>query len=174
MPIFKLDDKIPEIHETAFVAETASIIGDVVLEKNVSVWFGATLRGDDGSIRVGVGSNIQENAVLHADDGYPILISENVTVGHQAMLHGCEIKKCVLIGMQSVIMNGAIIGNHSIVGAGAVVTEGKIFPERSLILGSPAKVVRLLDDREIQDLERGAVHYVNRRGQYKRSLVRIG
>jgi carbonic anhydrase/acetyltransferase-like protein (isoleucine patch superfamily) len=173
VPIFRLDNKVPEIHESAFVAETSSIIGDVVLAENTSVWFGATLRGDDGAIRVGMGSNIQENAVLHADDGYPLLLAEHVTVGHQAMLHGCVIEKCVLVGMQAIVMNGAVIGSHSIVGAGAIVTEGKVFSERSLILGSPARVVRPLTDLEVQGLETGAMHYVNRRAQYKCRLIRV-
>ncbi|MDE1183943.1 gamma carbonic anhydrase family protein [Paraburkholderia sp.] len=174
MAIYKLGDSAPTIHESVFVADTATIIGDVTLEENASVWFGAALRGDNEPIRLGKGSNVQENAVLHADPGFPLTIEANVTVGHQAMLHGCTIKEGSLIGIQAVVLNGAVIGRNCLVGAGAVVTEGKVFPDNSLILGAPAKVVRELSEADIAGLHRASAVYVERREYFKAQLVRIG
>jgi carbonic anhydrase/acetyltransferase-like protein (isoleucine patch superfamily) len=172
--MYKLGDYAPTIHESVFVADTATIIGQVTLEENASVWFGASLRGDNEPIRVGARSNIQEGAVLHADPGYPLHIEADVTVGHQAMLHGCTIREGALIGIQAIVLNGAVIGRNCLVGAGAVVTEGKTFPDRSLILGTPAKVVRELTDEEVAGLARNAAGYVKRRATFKAQLVRIG
>jgi carbonic anhydrase/acetyltransferase-like protein (isoleucine patch superfamily) len=172
--IYKLGDYAPTIHESVFVADTATIIGQVTLEENASVWFGASIRGDNEPIRVGTGSNIQEGAVLHADPGFPIAIESNVTIGHQAMVHGCTIREGALVGIQAIVLNGAVIGRHCLVGAGAVVTEGKTFPDRSLILGAPAKVVRELTDEEVDRLKRTAASYVQRRELFKAQLVRIG
>ncbi|PLZ02748.1 gamma carbonic anhydrase family protein [Burkholderia sp. WAC0059] len=174
MAIYKLGDVAPTIHESAFVADNAAIIGKVQIAENASVWFGAALRGDNELISVGTGSNVQEGAVLHTDPGYPLTIEANVTIGHQVMLHGCTIGEGSLIGIQAVVMNGAVIGRHSIVGAGAVVTEGKTFPERSLILGAPAKVVRALTDEDVEKLRRAAEGYVGKREHFKAQLVRIG
>ncbi len=174
MAMYKLGEHAPTIHESVFVADTATIIGQVTLDENASVWFGASIRGDNEPIRVGAGSNIQEGAVLHADPGYPLVIEANVTVGHQAMLHGCTIREGALVGIQAVILNGAVIGRDCLVGAGAVVTEGKVFPDRSLILGAPAKVVRQLTDEEVARLESNAAGYVRRRALFKEQLVRIG
>ncbi|MEA3119539.1 MAG: hypothetical protein QOI13_2809 [Paraburkholderia sp.] len=174
MAMYKLGEHAPSIHESVFVADTATIIGQVTLEENASVWFGTAIRGDNEPITIGAGSNIQEGSVLHTDPGYPLAIGANVTVGHQAMLHGCTIHEGALIGIQAVVMNGAVIGRHCLVGAGAVVTEGKVFPERSLILGAPAKVVRELNDEEVARLEENAARYVTRRGLFKAQLVRIG
>jgi carbonic anhydrase/acetyltransferase-like protein (isoleucine patch superfamily) len=172
--IYKLGDYAPTIDESVFVADTATIIGQVTLEENASIWFGASIRGDNEPIRVGRGCNVQESAVLHADPGYPLTIEANVTVGHQAMLHGCTIREGALVGIQAVILNGAVIGRHCLVGAGAVVTEGKSVPDRSLILGAPAKVARELTDAEVARLEEIAAGYVERREQFKARLVRIG
>jgi carbonic anhydrase/acetyltransferase-like protein (isoleucine patch superfamily) len=172
--IYQLKDQAPTIHESVFVADTATIIGQVTLEENASVWFGAAIRGDNEPITIAEGSNVQEGAVLHADPGYPLKIGRNVTVGHQAMLHGCTIGDGSLIGIQAVVLNGAQIGRNCLVGAGAIVTEGKSFPERSLILGAPARVVRTLTDEEVAKLESGAATYVERRALFKTQLVRIG
>jgi carbonic anhydrase/acetyltransferase-like protein (isoleucine patch superfamily) len=172
--IYKLGDAAPTIHESVFVADTATIIGKVALEENSSVWFGAAIRGDNELISVGPGSNIQENAVLHTDPGYPLTIEANVTIGHQAMLHGCTIKEGALVGIQAVVLNGAVIGRNCLVGAGAVVTEGKVFPDNSLILGAPAKVVRELTEADIAGLRRNAANYAERRAYFKAQLVRIG
>jgi carbonic anhydrase/acetyltransferase-like protein (isoleucine patch superfamily) len=172
--IYKLGDAAPTVHESVFIADTATLIGNVTVEENASVWFGATLRADNEPITVGVGSNIQENAVLHADPGFPLKIEANVTVGHQAMLHGCTIQEGALIGIQAVVLNGAVIGRNCLVGAGAVVTEGKRFPDNSLILGAPAKVVRELTEADIAGMQRAAASYVTRREFFKAQLVRIG
>ncbi|WJF91186.1 gamma carbonic anhydrase family protein [Paraburkholderia bonniea] len=174
MAIYKLGDTAPVIHESVFVADTATIIGQVTLEENASVWFGAALRGDNEPIRVGIGSNIQEGAVLHTDPGSPLTIEANVTVGHQATLHGCLIREGALIGIQAIILNGAVIGRNCLVGAGAVVTEGKVFPDNSLILGAPAKVVRELTAEDIASIHRNTANYVERRQYFKAQLVRIG
>ncbi|MGH8781141.1 gamma carbonic anhydrase family protein [Paraburkholderia sp.] len=174
MAIYKLGGAAPTIHESVFVADTATIIGKVSLDENASVWFGAAIRGDNEPITVGTGSNIQEGAVLHTDPGYPLTIEANVTIGHQAMLHGCTIKEGALVGIQAVVLNGAVIGRNCLVGAGAVVTEGKVFPDNSLILGAPAKVVRELTDADIAGMRRNAATYVERREYFKAQLVRIG
>ncbi|MDQ0623656.1 carbonic anhydrase/acetyltransferase-like protein (isoleucine patch superfamily) [Paraburkholderia sp. GV068] len=174
MTIYKLGDAAPNIHESVFVADSATIIGNVTLGENSSVWFGATLRGDNEPITLGAGSNIQENAVLHTDPGFPLTIEANVTIGHQVMLHGCTIKEGALIGIQAVVLNGAVIGRNCLVGAGAIVTEGKVFPDNSLILGAPAKVVRELTDADIANMQRGTASYAERREYFKAQLVRIG
>jgi carbonic anhydrase/acetyltransferase-like protein (isoleucine patch superfamily) len=172
--IYKLGDAAPTIHESVFVADTATIIGRVTLEENSSVWFGAALRGDNEPIVLGRGSNIQEGAVLHTDPGFPLTIEANVTIGHQAMLHGCTIKEGALIGIQAVVLNGAVIGRNCLVGAGAVVTEGKTFPDNTLILGAPAKAVRELTEADIAQMQAGTRGYADRREFYKAQLVRIG
>lgn len=174
MAIYKLGDAAPTIHESVFVADTATIIGKVTLEENSSVWFGAALRGDNEPIALGKGSNIQENAVLHTDPGFPLTIEANVTIGHQAMLHGCTIKEGSLIGIQAVVLNGAVIGRNCLVGAGAIVTEGKVFPDNCLILGAPAKAVRELTEADMARMRQGAESYAQRRAYFKAQLVRIG
>ncbi|WP_321969266.1 gamma carbonic anhydrase family protein [Paraburkholderia tropica] len=174
MAIYKLGDDAPTIHETVFVAKNATILGRVTLEQNVSVWFNATLRGDNEPIGVGRGTNVQEGAVLHADPGFPLTIESNVTVGHQAMLHGCTIKEGSLIGIQAVVLNGAVIGRNCLVGAGAIVTEGKVFPDNTLILGAPAKGVRTLDDADIARMHLNTEEYVTRGEYYKERLTRVG
>lgn len=174
MTIYKLGDIAPTIHESAFIADTAVVIGDVVLAENTSVWFNATLRGDNEPITIGASSNIQDNAVLHTDPGCPIMVASNTTIGHQAMLHGCTVGAGSLIGIQAVILNNAVIGRNSLVGAGALVTEGKTFPDNTLILGSPARAVRELSDEEIARMHANTLHYTLRRAIYKRQLVRIG
>jgi carbonic anhydrase/acetyltransferase-like protein (isoleucine patch superfamily) len=173
MPIYQLGEDKPEIPTTAYVAAEATIIGKVKLGEQVSIWPGAVLRGDNEPITVGAGSNVQDNAVLHADPGYPLKIGANVTIGHQVMLHGCSIGDGVLIGIQAVVMNGAVVGKDCIVGAGALVTEGKTFGDRNLIVGAPAKVVRQLSDEEIAKMHRAAPGYVRRQEMYKTKLKRI-
>ncbi|CAM5194648.1 Carbonic anhydrase, family 3 OS=Castellaniella defragrans (strain DSM / CCUG 39792 / 65Phen)OX=1437824 GN=BN940_02091 PE=4 SV=1 [Castellaniella denitrificans] len=170
MTCYALGDLTPHIDPSAFVAAEATLIGAVTLEAGVSVWPGAVIRADNEPIVVGENTSIQEGAVLHVDAGKPLRIGRNVTVGHQAMLHGCTVEDGALIGIQAVVLNGAVIGRHSLVGAGALVTEGKTFPERSLILGSPAKAVRTLGDEEVAGLEDSARHYVERGRQYRETL----
>lgn len=143
--IYSLDGIVPEIDPSAWVAPDANLIGKVVLEAEASVWFGVTIRGDNEEIRVGRGSNVQENCVLHTDMGYPLLIGPDCTIGHKAMLHGCILGAGTLIGMGATILNGAKIGKGCLIGAGALVTEGKEIPDGSLVMGAPGRVVRDLD-----------------------------
>lgn len=173
MAIYELDGKSPQLGEGAWVAENATVIGDAVLGPHASVWFGAVVRGDTETIRIGANTNIQDLSVLHADHGKPLTIGDNVTVGHQVMLHGCTIGDNTLIGIQAVILNGARIGRNCIVGAGSVVTEGKEFPDNSLIIGSPAKVVRTLDEAAAQKLAASAEHYVANAQRYKTGARKI-
>ncbi|WP_425260680.1 gamma carbonic anhydrase family protein [Rubrivivax sp. RP6-9] len=173
MAIYQLGDDAPRIHPGAWVAESASVIGRVELQEGASVWYGCTLRGDNDWMVVGRNSNIQDGSVLHTDAGVPLTIGEGVTVGHQVMLHGCTVGDHSLIGIQSVILNGAKIGRHCIVGAGSVVTEGKEFPDGSLILGSPARVVRPLTPEQIERLQWSARHYVANAARHRGGLQRI-
>jgi len=173
MALYQLDQHVPQLAGSAWVADSAQVMGDVVLEEGASVWFGAVLRGDTEQIRVGRGSNVQDGSVLHADSGFPLTLGENVTVGHQVMLHGCTVGDGSLIGIQAIVLNGAKIGKHCLVGAGSLVTEGKEFPDGSLIMGSPAKVVRQLTPAQIAGLHGSAEHYVENAQRYRSGLRRI-
>jgi carbonic anhydrase/acetyltransferase-like protein (isoleucine patch superfamily) len=174
MAIYQLGDDAPEIDASAYVAESANLIGKVTIEAHASVWFGVTIRGDNERITIGENSNVQEGTVMHTDMGYPLVIGKNVTIGHQAMLHGCTVGDGALIGIQAVILNGARIGKGCLVGAGAVVTEGKEFPDNSLILGAPAKVVRTLSEQDLQRLQASAASYAARAQRYQTDLKKIG
>jgi len=174
MPIYQLGDDTPIIPASAYVAPEATLIGKIILGENVSVWPGVVIRGDNDFIKLGNGSNVQDNAILHTDPGFPLTVGDNVTIGHQAMLHGCTIGEGSLIGIQAVLMNSAVIGKDCLVGAGALVPEGKTYGERKLILGSPAKVIRELSDEDIEKMHRAAVGYVRRKELYKLKLKRIG
>ncbi|AMO21916.1 gamma carbonic anhydrase family protein [Ramlibacter solisilvae] len=174
MALYELDGKSPQLGEGAWVADSAEVIGDVQLGANASVWFGTVVRGDCESIRIGRNSNVQDLSVLHADFGKPLTIGDNVTVGHQVMLHGCTIGDGSLIGIQAVILNDAKIGRNCIVGAGSVITEGKEFPDNSLIIGSPARVVRTLSEEQIRMAAAGAGHYVENAPRFARGLKKIG
>ena len=160
MPLYELRGQRPTRHAGAWVAPSADVIGDVVLAEDVSVWFGAVIRGDNTTIPIGARSNVQEGAMLHSDPGSPLSVGEDCTIGHHAILHGCTIGDRVLIGMGAIVLNNAVIADDCIVGAGALVTEGKTFPAGSLIVGSPARAVRQLDDRAIAMLKVSAEHYV--------------
>ena len=157
--IYALDGHAPDIHPDTWIAPGAHVMGKVVVEEGASIWFCATLRGDNEEIRVGRGSNVQENCVLHTDWGYPLVIGENVTIGHKAMLHGCTIGDGSLIGMGATILNGARIGKGCLIGAGALVTEGKVIPDGSLVMGAPGKVVRDLDQEAQARLLKSAAGY---------------
>jgi carbonic anhydrase/acetyltransferase-like protein (isoleucine patch superfamily) len=173
MAIYELDGKAPRLGEGAWVADSAQVIGTVELGENASVWFGVVIRGDTEIIRVGRNSNIQDLSVLHADIGVPLTVGDDVTVGHQVMLHGCTIGDGSLIGIQAVVLNNARIGRNCIVGAGSVVTEGKQFPDNSLIVGSPARLVRTLDEAQVKLLAHLAEHYVDNARRYTRGLKKI-
>ena len=174
MAIYQLGEHAPEIDASSYIADSANLIGKVTLEANASVWDGATIRGDNERITIGENSNVQEGTVMHTDMGFPMVIGKNVTIGHQAMLHGCTVGDGSLIGIQAVIMNGARIGKGCLVGAGALVTEGKEFPDHSLILGTPAKVVRTLTEEDLLRLQGNAASYVERGQRFKAELKKIG
>ena len=173
MSIYQLDDLVPEVNPDAYVADSAQVIGEVSLAEDSSVWYGTVIRGDSDRISVGAGSNIQDASVLHADKGFPLTIGERVTVGHQVMLHGCTIGDESLIGIGAVVLNGARIGRNCLVGAGSLVTEGKEFPDGSMILGSPAKVVRQLSPEQIEGLRRSAAHYIANARRHRAGLKKI-
>ena len=173
MAIYQLDDKTPQIADSAWVADNAEVMGDVRLGENVSIWFNTTLRGDNDPITIGDGTNIQDGSVLHTDEGVPLTIGRNVTVGHMVMLHGCSIGDESLIGIGAIVLNGAKIGRNCLVGAGALVTEGKEFPDGSMILGSPAKVVRQLTPEQIEGLRYSAQHYIDNANRYRKGLKKI-
>jgi carbonic anhydrase/acetyltransferase-like protein (isoleucine patch superfamily) len=168
--IYQLGDRRPQFKGDYFIAESATVIGSVILENDASVWFNAVLRGDFDELIIGAGSNVQDGAVLHTDSGVKLRIGRDCIIGHLAMLHGCEIGDNCLVGIKSVILNRAVIGKNCIVGANALVTEGKVFPDNSLIVGSPAKVVRQLSPREVQFITENARHYVNNFKRFKADL----
>ena len=173
MAIYELDGVSPQLAAAAWVADSAQVMGNVVLGEDVSVWFGTVIRGDTESITIGAGSNIQDASVLHADIGQPLVIGERVTVGHQVMLHGCTIGDESLIGIGAIVLNGAKIGKNCLVGAGALVTEGKEFPDGSMIIGSPAKAVRELTAQQIEGLRQSAQHYIDNARRFQSSLHKI-
>lgn len=170
MPVRSLGERCPHVDSTAYVADGAQVIGDVVLGPETSVWFNAVLRGDTERISIGSGSNVQDGAVLHADPGYPCVVGARVVTGHGAILHGCEIGDDCLIGMGAIVLNGARIGPNSIVAAGALVPEGKAFPPRALIMGVPAKMVREVNTDDLAQIAAGARHYQERARIYRDKL----
>ena len=173
MSIYQLDQWRPEVHPSAFVADSAQVIGQVSLGAEASVWFGCVIRGDTEHIAIGAGSNIQDASVLHADYGFPLQVGARVTVGHQVMLHGCHIGDESLIGIGAVVLNGARIGRGCLVGAGSVVTEGKEFPDGALILGSPARLVRILEPEQVERMRASAAHYVENARRHAAQLKKI-
>jgi carbonic anhydrase/acetyltransferase-like protein (isoleucine patch superfamily) len=173
LAVYQLHDDAPCIAASAWVAESAQVIGRVTLGEDASVWPGAVLRGDTEHIRIGAGSNVQDNCVLHADPGFALTLAAHVTVGHQAVLHGCSVGEGSLIGIGAVVLNGARIGAHCLVGAGALVTEGRQFPDGSLIVGVPARVVRPLTAEQVEGLLASARHYVTNARRLRTGLKRI-
>ncbi|SFP55102.1 gamma carbonic anhydrase family protein [Variovorax sp. 770b2] len=173
MALYELDGVAPQLGAGAWVADSAEVIGNVKLGENASIWFGAVLRGDNETMTIGRNSNVQDMSMLHSDPGSPLTVGENVTIGHQVMLHGCTIGDNSLIGIQAVVLNNAKIGRNSIVGAGSVVTEGKEFPDNSLIFGSPAKVMRTISDEDAARLRHGSEHYVENAIRYAKGLKKI-
>lgn len=172
MPIYALDDYSPEFddRDSNFIAADAVLIGKVRIGRNASIWFGAAARGDNEWIHIGAGTNVQEHSIMHTDPGFPLCIGRGCTIGHRALLHGCEIGDNCLIGMGAILLNGAKIGENSLVGAGSLVTEGKIFPPNSLIVGSPAKFVRELDADAISRLKASASHYSENGRRFRSGL----
>jgi carbonic anhydrase/acetyltransferase-like protein (isoleucine patch superfamily) len=176
MPYYALDDRKPALPaaDRFWIAPNAHVIGDVTLGEDCGVWFGATLRGDNERISLGARTNIQENSMLHTDMGFPMDIGEDCTIGHNAILHGCVIGAGSLVGMGAIILNGARIGRGCLVGAGALVTEGKEFSDHSLIVGSPARVVRTLDSAAVASLRMSAAHYVDNWRRFAKGLAALG
>ena len=174
MPLYSIDDLSPSLDATAWVAPSADLIGDVRLGANASVWFGAVIRADNTPILLGEESNFQDGAIGHSDPGAPLTIGARVTVGHQAILHGCTVEDEALIGMGARILNGAVIGTQCIVGAGALITEGKTFEPRSLIVGSPARAIRTLGDEQVAMLRVSAAHYAEKARRYAERLASAG
>lgn len=160
MSVYQLDELIPQVPASAWVAPNAQVMGDVVMGERSSLWYGAVARGDTATITIGADSNVQDGSVLHADAGVPLTIGEGVTVGHQVVLHGCTVGDGSLIGIGAIVLNRARIGRHCLVGAGSLVTEGKEFPDGVMIMGTPAKVVRELTSEQIEGLRKSAAHYV--------------
>ena len=174
MAIYELDGKAPTLGKDAYVADSAQVMGDVIVGEGASLWFGVVARGDSETLTIGRGSNVQDGAVLHADAGKPLILGENVSVGHMVMLHGCTVGDGSLIGIGAIVLNGVKIGKNCIVGAGSLVTEGKEFPDGSMIMGSPAKVVRQLEGPQMAGLLGIASHYVDNAKRFKSGLKKIG
>lgn len=174
MAVYALDGVEPKIAESAWVADSAQVMGEVHMGADASVWFGTVVRGDTSSITIGEGTNVQDACVLHADLGMPLVIGRHVTVGHQVMLHGCTIGDESLIGIGAIVLNGAKIGKNCLVGAGALVTEGKEFPDGSMIIGSPARVVKQLTAEQMQGLRQSAQHYIDNARRFRVGLRKLG
>ncbi|WP_353641432.1 gamma carbonic anhydrase family protein [Mesorhizobium sp. WSM2239] len=175
MPLYAIDGAGPQFEDESsnWIAPDATLIGNVQLGRDVGIWFGAVIRGDNEAIVIGARSNVQEHAVMHTDPGFPLAIGEGCTIGHRAILHGCTIGDNSLIGMGAIVLNGARIGKNCLVGAGALVTEGKEFPDNSLIVGSPAKAVRALDQEAAGRLRVSAEHYVGNGRRFKAGLSKL-
>jgi carbonic anhydrase/acetyltransferase-like protein (isoleucine patch superfamily) len=172
MAIYQFEELKPVIDEDTFIFDSADIIGNVTIEAGVSIWSNVSIRGDNAAIKIGHGSNIQEGSVLHVDEGFPLTVGPNVTVGHQAMLHGCTITEGALIGMQAIVLNNAKIGRNCLIGAGALVPEGREIPENSLVVGI-GKIVRQLSAEEIAEMHKNTRHYVARGREYRTGLKRL-
>jgi carbonic anhydrase/acetyltransferase-like protein (isoleucine patch superfamily) len=173
MAIYELDGHVPNIAGTAYVADDATVIGKVTIGEYASVWPGAVIRADDDTITIGARSNVQDGAVLHVDPGIPLAIGADVTIGHLATLHGCTIGDGTLVGLGAIVYNSARIGRDCLIGAGTIITEGKVFPDRSLIVGAPAKLVRELDEKALSSMRTNVEAYVNRGDHYRRTLKRV-
>ncbi|HEX9392772.1 MAG TPA: gamma carbonic anhydrase family protein [Usitatibacteraceae bacterium] len=172
--IYKLGDKQPQLQGNNYVAPNAAIIGDVILGLNANVWWNVTIRGDNNTITLGDNVNIQDGSVLHTDEGVRLTLERDVSVGHMAMLHGCTVKEGSLIGIKAVVLNHAVIGRECLIGANSLIPEGKVIPDRSLVVGSPGRVVRQLTDEEVRNIRWIATHYVDNAARYRQSLTAVG
>ena len=166
--IYKFENEVPILHRDSWVASNAVLIGKVILKKDSNVWFNVVLRGDIEPITIGEGSNVQDGSVFHTDPGCPLILGKGVTVGHMVMLHGCEVADNTLIGIGSTILNKTKIGKNCIIGAHTLITENKIIPDRSLVLGSPGKIIRQVTDKEVEEIKENAKHYVENYKKYKK------
>jgi len=173
MTLYALDGLAPTIAEDTWIAPDANVIGRVILQDAASIWFGCTLRGDNEEIVIGAGSNVQENTVMHTDPGCPLTIGAGCTIGHKAMLHGCTIGDNTLVGMGATILNRAVIGRNCLIGAGALITEGKEIPDNSLVVGSPGRVIRTLDEAAIEGLRESARNYQRNMRRFRAGLTPV-
>jgi len=172
--LYALGHKRPTLSRHYFIAPEAVVIGDVIIGEEVSIWFNAVIRGDNDTVTIGAGSNVQDGSVLHVDDGVPLMIGERVTIGHKVMLHGCTIGNGSLIGMNAVVLNNAIIGKNCLIGANALVTEGMQIPDGSLVVGSPARVIKPVNDSALQVMQAGTQNYIDKISLYREELKVIG
>ena len=170
MSVYALGAHTPNVHPQSWIAPNAAVIGQVNIERNVSIWWNCTLRGDTDLLSVGENSNIQDNSVLHTDPGIPMVVGKNVTVGHRVILHGCTVGDNSLIGMGSTLLNGSVIGKNCLIGANTLIPEGKVIPDRSLVVGLPGRIVRELTDEEVANLQISADRYVAQWQRYVREL----
>lgn len=173
MPVYAIGDRTPQIHDSAWIAPNATVIGSVTLGAGSSVWWNGVVRGDDEAITIGARCNIQDGSVLHADPGVPLVLEENVTIGHMAMLHGCSVGEGSLIGIKAVILNRAVIGKGCLIGANTLIPEGKVIPDHSLVVGSPGRILRTLSEDEVARLRATAGHYVEARQHYRDELQQL-
>jgi carbonic anhydrase/acetyltransferase-like protein (isoleucine patch superfamily) len=173
MAVYRLESHTPECHDSAWVAETGSVIGNVFMAEGSSVWFGATVRGDNEPIQIGARSNVQDGSVCHSDPGSPLKIGEDVTIGHLAMIHGCTIGNGTLVGIGATILNGAQIGENCLIGAHALITEGKVIPDNSVVMGSPGKVIKTLTPEQAAKVKLGAQFYVANASRFREGLERV-
>ncbi len=171
--IYQLGDKSPTIPKKCYIAPNATLIGDISIAKNASIWFNVVIRADMEKVTIGENTNVQDGSILHVDEGFPLQLGKNVTIGHKVMLHGCSIDENSLIGMNAVVLNGAKIGKNCLIGANALVTEKMIIPDGHLVLGSPAKIIKALDDNTINDIRASAEHYVENGQRYIKELKEI-
>ena len=180
MPLYELDGHTPDLaghsmpNDNCWIAPCATLIGRIILKTDANVWFGAVLRGDNEAITIGEGSNVQDLTMMHTDMGFPLSVGRNCTIGHKAIIHGCRIGNNTLVGMGATVMNGAVIGVNCLIGAGALVPEGKHIPDNSLVLGSPGKIVRTLDEEAINGLTGAAQHYVANSRRFRKTLNLVG
>lgn len=174
MPIYTLGDRRPQLTDPVWIAPNATVIGDVRLARNVSIWWNATLRGDNDPISIGENTNIQDGSVLHTDEGVPLTIGADVTVGHMVMLHGCTVGDTSLIGIGAVVLNRAVVGRECLIGAGSLIPEGREIPDRSLVMGTPGRVIRQLTDEEVAKFRASAAHYVANWQRYLQQLGVVG
>ncbi|MFT5111271.1 MAG: carbonic anhydrase/acetyltransferase-like protein (isoleucine patch superfamily) [Parasphingorhabdus sp.] len=168
--IYSYEGISPTISPDAFITDEATVIGNATIHSGASVWFGSVIRADNDLVQIGKNSNIQDGSVIHTDPGFQVLIGESVTIGHRVVLHGCEINSCSLIGINSVVLNGARVGSHCLIGANSMITSNKVIPDRSLVMGSPAKVIRELTDDECAEIEQAARIYCQKVASYRATL----
>lgn len=173
MAVFALDERVPVVGERTWVAENATVVGAVTIGSDCSIWFGAVLRGDNDPITIGNGTNVQDGAILHTDEGIPLTVADHVSIGHQAMLHGCTVGEGSLIGINAVVLNRAVIGKHCLIGANTLIPEGKVIPDRSLVVGTPGRIIRELTDEEVTRNLRNSRHYVDAGALYSHAMKRI-